>query len=601
MTTLMPNEMAGRRFRLVAAVAMMLAGMLAAPAIAQKNGNQGNNDTAGVPATSRYYKAEISPSTVLAGSTTSFDIILTNCTASDCDAAHATNGGEAFKSGEIELPAAASLVNPPAPSSNPVWTLTNGGNVYGFVKIGGSQIAPGETFTFNLTATVTSEVPECESIFIEWPAFAYHDTQLPADNPYTLFGDMPLLEVQGVCDTSADMPVNKLVTGISAVCDDANTGAVDESGLGDGSGTFRDETDPDFDAERPCTYSTDPGDVVNTVFLTLADDTDPRFDINVYTTVGTIEDGLPGNTLVGEPPLPFPVSFGIKIPEQFDTEVEWETAFTMCEIQAAPYSLAGVSVMADGVPQVISDIYFLSGTLPGDTEPKMFGCFNTDGPPFDTDVFSVDLNNAPICTFTQGGYGQDRGNNTIGQFLTANFDSIYSNDPNPDGVQIGDRTTLGVLDGATNGYGVLFSTAGAVRDFLPQGGPAGALDVDDTNPTNPDQSSSATAAGVFGGQVLTLQLNVDMGDANAFPYGGGGIGDFLVDFPACYDSSMPTVRQVLADANFLLSDAAGDAPNEADCSINEMNELVDMLNNSFDNCEVNPEAEILRISTALEQ
>jgi len=565
--------------------------MLAVPAVAQKNGNGNSNQIGGAPEAARYYKAEISPSSVLAGSTKSFDIIITNCTATDCDAAHTTNGGQAFKSGEIEVPNSVSIVNPPAPSSNPVWTLTNGGNVYGFEKIEGSQIAPGETFTFSLTATAPSEVPECESIFIEWPTFAYHDAQLEPDNPYTLFGNFPLLEVYGICDTSADMPVNKLVTGISAVCDDPATGGVDESGLGEGTG--------DSIGQRPCTYSTDPSDVVNTVFLTLADDNDPRFDINVYTTEGTLEDGLPGCTLI-DSLIPFPFSFGIKVPEQFDTEAEWETPFTMCEIQAAPYSLAGVSVIADNVAQTISDIYFLSGTLPGDTEPTMFGCFNTDGPPIETDVFSVDLNNAPICTFTQGGYGQARGNNTIGQFLTANFEDLYNNDPEANGVQIGDRTTLGVLDGATNGWGVLFSTAGAVREFLPQGGPASALDKDDTNPTNPLQSPSATAAGVFGGQVLTLQLNVDLGDANGFPYGGGGIGDFLVDYPTCYDSSMPAVHQVLADANFMLSGAAGAAPNGADCSIDEMNELVDMLNNSFDNCEVNSEAEILRISTLVQ-
>ena len=123
---------------------------------------------------------------------------------------------------------------------------------------------------------------------------------------------------------------------------------------------------------------------------------------------------------------------------------------------------------------------------------------------------------------------------------------------------------------------------------------------DATNPTNPAQSSSATAAGVFAGQVTALQINVALGDADpaVFPGGGSGIGDFLVDYPTCYPepNDLPTVQKVLTDANMALSGAG----NPTACSISELNHLVDLLNKSFDNCTVNPEASILRIPSLVQ-
>jgi len=93
---------------------------------------------------------------------------------------------------------------------------------------------------------------------------------------------------------------------------------------------------------------------------------------------------------------------------------------------------------------------------------------------------------------------------------------------------------------------------------------------------------------VFGGQVLTLQINRDLGAANVFG-NGGGIGPFTVNYPACYPSSTPTVNQVLADLNVVLSGGA----NPTACSVSALNNLADQLNRSFDNCVAGPTAIIL--------
>jgi hypothetical protein len=80
--------------------------------------------------------------------------------------------------------------------------------------------------------------------------------------------------------------------------------------------------------------------------------------------------------------------------------------------------------------------------------------------------------------------------------LQNNFATVYA-------------STFGTLElgipGAT-GFSALFSSADAILHYVPTTGAPAALDTDLNNPVT-------TSAGVFGGDVLALQLDVDFGDA----------------------------------------------------------------------------------------
>jgi hypothetical protein len=329
---------------------------------------------------------------------------------------------------------------------------------------------------------------------------------------------------------------------------------------------------------------------------------DPRFDINIYQT------GLDGKPLA-VPTLPgyapFPSSIGVKIPPQFDAVVPPGFSFTMCE-RPAPlpfanpplpstfYSLVGVTITVTGGPNAGTThpaIYYVAVPLtldpnntpldPSDDVPNpmggTYGCFNTTVPQGATE-FAVNLDNSRVCTYTQGGWGSTPHGNNPGQILSSNFSTVY-----PGGfVEIGGNA----LDSLAP-WGLRFTSAAAIGAFLPHGGTAAALTAlngDTVNPTG----GPGTFGGVFGGQVLALQLNRDFGAANIFG-NGGGIGAFTVNYPTCYPSSTPTVSQVLADANLVLSGGA----NPTACTISQLNDLVDKLNNSFDNCVAGPDAVIL--------
>ena len=155
------------------------------------------------------------------------------------------------------------------------------------------------------------------------------------------------------------------------------------------------------------------------------------------------------------------------------------------------------------------------------------------------------------CTVTQGGWGSTPHGNNPGAFLAANFPAggvtIGSGFPNPTGPP----------------FWLRFTSAGAVKNFLPQGGTPGPLTASALNPT------TGTAAGVFAGQVLALALNVQLKNFGSAVLIGTG---------TSFDGQ--TVAQVLAAVNLALS--GGALP--AGFTYSSLNDLVDKLNNSFDGC-----------------
>jgi hypothetical protein len=130
--------------------------------------------------------------------------------------------------------------------------------------------------------------------------------------------------------------------------------------------------------------------------------------------------------------------------------------------------------------------------------------------------------------------------------VTKVFPTLY-----PSGVTIGGAFTL------------TFDSGSRPRTaFLPAGGTPGALTSSATDPTS-------SAAGVFAGQVLALKLNVDIEH-----YGSVVISDTGTSF------DRKTVADVLVAANIALG--GGALP--AGFTISSLNDLVDSLNQKFDNC-----------------
>lgn len=99
------------------------------------------------------------------------------------------------------------------------------------------------------------------------------------------------------------------------------------------------------------------------------------------------------------------------------------------------------------------------------------------------------------------------------QVLEARYNAVYA-------------ASFGVLEiglAGAAGFSLEFSGFAAVSDFLPTAGPAGALNADLANPTS-------SSAGVFGGELLALRLNVDFADAG---YIGGAANVAFGDLTLC--------------------------------------------------------------------
>lgn len=153
-------------------------------------------------------------------------------------------------------------------------------------------------------------------------------------------------------------------------------------------------------------------------------------------------------------------------------------------------------------------------------------------------------------TFTQGGWGSSPSGSNPGALLASKFLTVY-----PAGsVQIGGGRTL------------TFTSVAAIDAFLPQGGAPNKLQYTVVNPTS-------SKGGVFAGQVLALQLNVDFSTARVTK---GGLAAKVL---ASGKLAGYTVGQVLAIANGVLG---GTLP-PTNVSISDLNGIVDAINQNFDN------------------
>ncbi|MEO8840166.1 MAG: hypothetical protein ABI591_33965 [Kofleriaceae bacterium] len=132
-----------------------------------------------------------------------------------------------------------------------------------------------------------------------------------------------------------------------------------------------------------------------------------------------------------------------------------------------------------------------------------------------------------------------------------------------------DVFTSGLAIGGTNEMD--FSGPDALLTYLPQAGAPAALDADLSDPTS-------TSAGVFGGQVAALRLNVDFADAG---YTAGTSAVRFGDMRLCALTSAPgldnmTIRQAQAVMNTALG---GDSTGFA---IVDLSQELGLINSSFE-------------------
>jgi uncharacterized repeat protein (TIGR01451 family) len=163
-----------------------------------------------------------------------------------------------------------------------------------------------------------------------------------------------------------------------------------------------------------------------------------------------------------------------------------------------------------------------------------------------------------FCSATQGGWGQKASGNNIGKLRDTYFATVY-----PSGLNVGTATRY-----------IRLTSAAAVEAYLPAGETAGALTAIRTNPLT-------TEAGVFGGQVTALRLNVDFSNAGAGGWNPGLAGMVYTSGPASVNGM--TVAQILAMAQSVL---AGGALPAGFVNIGEFNVVINAINtaNTPDGC-----------------
>jgi hypothetical protein len=160
-------------------------------------------------------------------------------------------------------------------------------------------------------------------------------------------------------------------------------------------------------------------------------------------------------------------------------------------------------------------------------------------------------------TYNQGVWGAPP-NNVGAELLTAEFDTVYA--------------STGLIVGSASGFTMVFTDSAAVDAYLPEPGAYAPLDSSVLNPRG-----DSTSSGAFGGDVLSLELNVDFSGAGFLPATSGiPFGNLLLEgFTTLPQLDGLTVRQFLGDMNTLLGGGSSIV------SIDDLGTTVNDLNSSF--------------------
>jgi hypothetical protein len=176
------------------------------------------------------------------------------------------------------------------------------------------------------------------------------------------------------------------------------------------------------------------------------------------------------------------------------------------------------------------------------------------------------LGKGGFCSYTQGGYA---GNGVPGQLFDANFTTVFAG-----GLEVGDYDTASG-NSAPNGLRWEGNATGrdALKNFLPGGGPSGAIASDQLNP--------GTSFGGGGLAYQTVALTLNIGFSNAGLIGGVAPGwAGLIYIEAGSSLSGMSISQILGAAN----DALSGAGLPAGYSHGTLADVIENLNESFDNC-----------------
>jgi hypothetical protein len=166
-----------------------------------------------------------------------------------------------------------------------------------------------------------------------------------------------------------------------------------------------------------------------------------------------------------------------------------------------------------------------------------------------------------LLTFGQGAWGANPNGQNISTTLVNDFDAVFA--PENDLMEIG-------IPGAA-GFSIIFDEGSALVTFLPASGAAGALTADLLDP-------ASSSAGVYGGEVAALRLNIAFGDAGVIK---GTTNLLLGDLHVCAltGTQAPlnnlTVRQIQDQANILLGGGPGTV------SISDMFQVINGIDMSF--------------------
>jgi hypothetical protein len=163
-----------------------------------------------------------------------------------------------------------------------------------------------------------------------------------------------------------------------------------------------------------------------------------------------------------------------------------------------------------------------------------------------------------LTTYGEGIWGGTPGTDGGATLLVAEFDTVYA-------------SMGGVIVGSPSRFTMVFTDATSVLSYLPSIGTYAPLNSSVSNPIT-------TVSGAFGGDVLSLEFNVDFSDAGFLP-GTSGLrfGDLVL---TGFSSTLPqldglTVRQFLGDMNTLLSGGSSIV------TISDLGSVVSDVNASF--------------------
>jgi hypothetical protein len=169
------------------------------------------------------------------------------------------------------------------------------------------------------------------------------------------------------------------------------------------------------------------------------------------------------------------------------------------------------------------------------------------------DTWSADA----VVTYNQADWGDPT--SAAGMLMSDKFDSVYPSD-------------LFFIGSTSTGYFMLFTNEANLDDFLPALGIPGPLDADLVNP-------SSSSAGVFGGEVAALKLNLDFSDAGLIPNSSGLLLGNLV--LTGFSGSGSSVNGMTVEQFFPLSQAAL-AGQATSLDFADVEDLASNINDAFD-------------------